>query len=170
MVKGLPAHEAARASVRQEGREQRRAPDWEQGHLLLGGDAEPTGDSPFFVPRIQPPPGPPPSHPKLPWKPESRRTKSGRWNSHLRRPHCLVSITHTQVPWPQRGFGQAAGEQTGKTPGSSCPGLLGALGTALTLQAQSPHLNSVVWAGSHFSFTCEEGAGSLVSVWQPQAG
>lgn len=35
-------------------------------------------------------------NPKLPWKPKSRRTKSGRWNSHFGRPRCLTSMTHAR--------------------------------------------------------------------------
>lgn len=90
--------------------------------------------------------------PKLPWKPKSRRTKSGRWNSHFGRPHCLVSITHTLVPWPQRGLwllwrADWKGAQIFLP--QAPPGLLGALGTAPApgdLRPQSPHLYSVVWA------------------------
>lgn len=44
--------------------------------------------------------------PELPWKLKSRRAKSGRWNSHFGRPHCLVPLL-TLGPLAQRGFDSA---------------------------------------------------------------
>ena len=111
--------------------------------------------------------------PELPWKPKSRRAKSGRWNSHLGRPHCLVPLL-TLGPLAQSGFDSA--EQL-DSPLERCldpPALgpdwapWGPWAQPSPLRPQSPH--DIVGCPPLFLFlTCEEGSGPLLSVWQSQA-
>lgn len=133
-----------------EGRERRCAPMWEQGHLL-GGDTWPTRRLTFssLLQRCSPILGPLPS-PGCYGNQLSRRTVRQMELPFGKAPlpgfHYSLGLRGALAAWEGRRKGAWV-----FLPRAS----LTALGTALHLRPQSPHLQGVVWAGPHFSFTGE---------------